>query len=73
MSFKVTDNKLLRRYIKMWKSISSSVGKKFDSESVHGDNDKYIETKIKIYRDKVNTKFQGKNYQNKIHHVNFYQ
>ena len=34
ISFKVTDNKLLKRYIKMWKNISSSVGKKFDSESV---------------------------------------
>ena len=33
---------------------------KFDSEPVSGDNDKYINTKIKIYRDKVNTNFQGK-------------
>ena len=33
---------------------------KFDSEPVHGDNDKYIATKMKLYRDKVNTNFQGK-------------
>ena len=33
---------------------------KFDIEPVHGDNDKYIKTKIKIYQDKVNTNFQGK-------------
>ena len=32
----------------------------FDSEPVHGDNDKYIKTKIKSYGDKVNTNFQGK-------------
>ena len=37
------------------------MGKKFDSEPVCGDNDKYIKKKIKIYREKVNTNFQGKN------------
>ena len=34
--------------------------KKFDSEPVYSDNDKYIKTKIKTYRDKVNTNFQSK-------------
>ena len=33
---------------------------KFYSEPVYVDNDKYIKTKVKIYRDKVNTHFQGK-------------
>ena len=33
---------------------------KFDSEPVYGDNDKYIKTKINLYRDEVNTNFQGK-------------
>ena len=33
---------------------------KFDSEPVYGDNDKYIKTKIKSYRDKINRNFQGK-------------
>ena len=33
---------------------------KFDSKSVYGDNDKYIKTKIKTYRDNINTNFQGK-------------
>ena len=32
----------------------------FDSEPVYGDNDKYIKTKIKMYGDRVNTNFQGK-------------
>ena len=36
------------------------MNKEFDSESVYGDNDKYIKTKIKSYQDKVNTNFQGK-------------
>ena len=41
----------------------------FDSEPVYGDNDKYIKTKIKSYRDIVNTNFQGKQ-QKKTHHIN---
>ena len=32
----------------------------FNSEPVYGGNDKYIKTKIKSYRDKLNTNFQGK-------------
>ena len=32
----------------------------FDSDPVYGDNDKYIKAKIKPYRDKINTNFQGK-------------
>ena len=32
----------------------------FDSEPVYGDTDKHIKTKIKMYEDKLNTNFQGK-------------
>ena len=32
----------------------------FDSKSAYGDNDKYINTRINSYGDKVNTNFQGK-------------
>ena len=32
----------------------------FDSEPVYGNNNKYMETKIKIYDDNGNTDFQGK-------------
>ena len=42
------------------------MNKKFDSEPVYGDNDKYIKTKIKSYGDKINTNFQGKKYQKKM-------
>ena len=28
---------------------------------MYGDGDKYVKTKIKMYRDRVNTNFQGKN------------
>ena len=33
----------------------------FDSELVCGENDKYIKTKMKIYRDKVNTNLLKEN------------
>ena len=59
MSFKV-DNKLLKEYTKIWENISNLMNIKFDSESVYGDNDKYIKTKMKLYGDKINTNFQGK-------------
>ena len=37
------------------------IRKKFDSEPVYGDSDKYTKTKIKSYGDRVITNFQGKN------------
>ena len=58
MSFKVSDNKLLKKYTKIWEKVSNLMNKKLDSEPVYGDNDKYIKTKIKLYGDKVNTNFQ---------------
>ena len=60
MSFKVTDKKLLKNYTKTLGKVSNLMDIKFDSEPVYGDNEKYIKTKIKIYKDKVNTNFQGK-------------
>ena len=45
MSFKVSDNKLLRKYNKIWEKISNLLKIEFDSESVYGDRDKYIKQK----------------------------
>ena len=59
MSFKVSDNKLLKRYNKIWAKISNLMKIEFDGEPVYSDNGKYIKTK-KIYKDRVNTNFQGK-------------
>ena len=47
MSCKVSDKKVLKKYTKIREKISSLIGKVFDSESVHGGNDKYIKTKVK--------------------------
>ena len=45
MSFKYIDNKLLKKYTKIWQKVSSLMNIEFDSEPVFGDNGKYIKTK----------------------------
>ena len=60
MSFKVSDNKLLKKYNKIWERIGNLLAIEFYSEPVYGDVNKYIKTKIKMYGDRVNTNFQGK-------------
>ena len=60
MSFKDSDNKLLKNIIKYEEKFSNLLNTEFDSEPVYGDGDKYIKTKIKMYEDRVNTNFQGK-------------
>ena len=60
MSFNVTNNRLFKKYTKIWGKISTLLNKKFDSDTVYGDYAKYIKTNIKQYKDKINTNFQGK-------------
>ena len=51
--------------------ISSLIGEEFSSEPVsYGGNGEYVKTKIKSYKDNVNTNFHGKKHQRKILHVN---
>ena len=40
MSFKVDDNRLLKKYNKIWEKIGNLINIEFDSEPVYGDNDK---------------------------------
>ena len=60
MPFKVSDNKLLKKYNKIWEKVGNLLNIEFDSEPVYGDVDKYIKTKTKMYGDRVNTNFQDK-------------
>ena len=60
MSFEVSDNKLLKKYLKIWERVRNLMNIKFDSEPVYDDNDKYMKTKLKLYGDKINTNFQAK-------------
>ena len=59
MSFKVNDNRLLKKYSKKWERVSILVNTEFDSEPAYSHNDKQIKAKIKSYVDKVNRNFQG--------------
>ena len=45
MSFKVSDNQLLKTYKKIWGKVGNILNIKFDSEPVYGDLDKYIKVK----------------------------
>ena len=60
MSFKVTDKKLLNKYNKIWEKAEDLLNVKLESNPIYGEDDKYIKAKIKSYKDKVNTNFQGK-------------
>ena len=40
MSFKVNDEKLFKKYTKIWERVSNLININFDSEPVYGDNDK---------------------------------
>ena len=57
MSFKVIDNKLLKKYNKIWERVSSLMNIKFDREPAYGDNDKYINTNIKSYGGEIKINF----------------
>ena len=60
MSFKISDNKLLKKYNRIWKRVEKLWKIEFDSKPVYDDNDKYIKAKIIIYGVTVNTNFRDK-------------
>ena len=60
MSFKFNNDRLLKKYNKIWGRVNILMNLEFHSEPVYGNNDKYKKAKIKSYEDKVNTDFQGK-------------
>ena len=72
LSFKVNDNKLLKKYNKIWEGVSNLMNREFDSEPVYGDNDKCIKAKIKMYEDRVNTNYRIKRCLKKMSHISAY-
>ena len=68
MPFKINDNRLYKKDTEVSEKFSILMNIKLDSEHVYGDNVKYVKTKIKSSRDKINTNFQDKKYQKKMHH-----
>ena len=72
MSLKVSDNKLLKKYNKIWEKVGNLLNIEFYGEPVYGDVDKNIMTKIKMYGDTANTNFQGKKMPKKMLYINTY-
>ena len=61
MSLMVKDKQLFKNYNKLWKKIESLMRKKFDSKLFYGNDDnKYIKTKIKTFKDSIITNFHNK-------------
>ena len=66
MSLKVKDKKLFKNYNKIWKKIEKLMEIDFNTKTTYGDDDKYIKTKIKTYKDSITTNFYNKNGSKKI-------
>ena len=58
MSLMVEDKQLLKNYKKIWKKIKRLMGIDFESKATY--DDKYINTKIKTYKDSITTNFYDK-------------
>ena len=53
--FFIKYGKLIEKHNEIWNKVGKVIKKGFDSETLY--NDKYLETKIKSYEEKVNTIF----------------
>ena len=50
----------MKKYDQIWKRIEQLLKIKFGSKPAYGDDEKYIKTKVKIYRDSVIINFHNK-------------
>ena len=67
MSLMVKDIQLLKNYNKISKKIEKLMKIVFKTKTAYGDDDdKYIKTRIKTYKDSINTNFYNKNESKKI-------
>ena len=61
MSLMVQDKQLFKNYNKIWEKIESLMRKKIDNKLFYGNDDnKYIKTKIKTFKDSIITSFHNK-------------
>ena len=56
----IKDIQLLKNYNKIWKKIEKLMKIDFNTKTTYGDDDKYIKTKIKTYKDSITTNFYNK-------------
>ena len=66
MSLMIKDIQLLKNYNKIWRKIEKLMKIDFNTKTSYGDDDKYIKTRIKIYKDIITTNFYNKNGSKKI-------
>ena len=66
MSLMIKDIQLLKNYNKIWKKIEKLMKIDFNTKTTYGDDNKYIKTKIKTYRDSITTNFCNKKGSKKI-------
>ena len=60
MSLMIKDERLLKNYKKIWKIIEKLMKIDFNTRTTYGDDDKYIKTKIKTYKDNITTNFYNR-------------
>ena len=60
MSLMIKDIQLLKNYNKIWKKIEKLMKIDFNTKTTYGDDNKYIKTKIKTYKDSITTNFYNK-------------
>ena len=60
MSLMIKDERLLKNNKKIWKIIEKLMKIDFNTKTTYGDDDKYIKTKIKTYKDNITTNFYNR-------------
>ena len=66
MSLMIKDKHLLKNYNKIWKRIEKLMKIDFNTKTAYDDDDKYIKTKIKTYKDSIITNSYNKKGSKKI-------
>ena len=66
MSLMIKDIQLLKTYNKIWKKNEKLMKIDFNTKTTYGDDDKFIKTRIKTYKDSITTNFYNKNGSKKI-------
>ena len=60
MSLVMKDIQLLKNYNKIWQKNQKLMKIDFNTKTSYGDDDKYIKTRIKTYKDSITTNFYKK-------------
>ena len=67
LSLCIKDNEMLEKHNEIWETVINSRKKYFESKLVY--NEKYLKTKIKPYKGKINTNFHNNKISKKVLNV----